>query len=154
MPKLSVRFGFVFALAILLAACSEMGNDTGQISQRIGDLVHKPETKEVRLASLTSFGWDRFFVFKPGAKREEICDFIGAKRSICGRIVRYEAVPLTHVALVFSLGRQLTHTELHALANGRFNLTPSEGGYPKESAIFKVRRVLSGMDEEVWLEPQ
>ena len=144
----------VLVVATLLAACSEMGNDTGQISQRIGDLAKKPETKEVRLAELTSFGWDRFFIFKPGTKREEICDFIGAKRPSCGRVIRYESVPQTHVALVFGLGNQLTHTELHALANGRFNLPPSERGYPKESAIFKVRRALSGTEQEVWLEPQ
>jgi hypothetical protein len=57
----------------MLAACGELGNDTGQISQRIGDLARNPETKQINLAEVTSFGWDRFFIFKPGTKREEIC---------------------------------------------------------------------------------
>ena len=141
------------ALVALLVACSELGNDTGQISQRIGDLARNPETKEVRLAELTSFGWDRYFLFKPGTKREQICEFIGANRTNCGRVIRYEAVPSTHVALVFGLGKNLTHTELHALVNGRFDLQPSENGYPKESAVYKVRRSLSGTEQELWLEP-
>ena len=143
-----------FAFAALLVACGELGNDTGQISQRIGDLARKPETKQINLAEVTSFGWDRFFIFKPGTKREEICEFIGAKRTNCGRVIRYESVPQTHVALIFGLGSQLTHTELHALANGRFNLPPSERGYPKEAAVFKVRRALAGAEQELWLEPQ
>lgn len=150
---LSIRVVGLVA-AMLLVACSEMGNDTGQISQRIGDQAKNPDTKEVRLAELTSFGWDRFFVFNPGTKREEICEFIGAKRPSCGRVIRYESVPRTHVALVFGLGHQVTHTELHALANGRFNLPPSEHGYPKETAVFRLRRTLSGSEQEIWLEPQ
>jgi hypothetical protein len=141
-------------LLLLLAACSELGNGTGQISQRIGELARNPETKQIRLAELTTFGWDHFFIFKPGTKREEICEFIGADRSNCGRVIRYESVPQTHVTLVFGLGRQLTHTELHALANGRFDLPPTKEGYSKESAIFKVRRALSGTEQESWLEPQ
>ena len=142
------------ALSAMLAACGELGNDTGQISQRIGDLARNPETKQINLAEVTSFGWDRFFIFKPGTKREEICQFIGANRTNCGRVIRYDSVPTTHAALVFGLGNQLTHTELHALSNGRFNLPPSERGYPKEAAVFKVRRALSGAEQELWLEPQ
>ena len=143
-----------FSVAALLVACSELGNGTGQVSQRIGDLARQPGTRQIDLAQLTSFGWDRFFVFKPGTTRAEICEFIGATRANCGRVIRYESVPDTHVALLFGLGGQLTHTELHALANGRFNLPPSERGYPKASAVFKVRRALAGTHEELWLEPQ
>jgi len=147
-----MRFA-ALTLAVALAACSELGNDTGQISQRIGEMARNPETKQIRLAELTSFGWDRFFIFNPGTKREQICEFIGANRTNCGRVIRYESVPPTHVALVFGLGKQLTHTELHALANGRFELPPSERGYPKDAAIYKVRRSLSGTEQELWLEP-
>ncbi len=142
------------ALAFAFVACSELGNDTGQVSQRIGELARNPQTRQISLADVTSFGWDRFFVFQPGTKREEICQFIGAKRTNCGRVIRYESVPATHVALVFGLGNQLTHTELHALANGRFDLPPSERGYSKEAAVFKVRRALAGAEQEIWLEPQ
>lgn len=62
-----------FSVAALLVACSELGNGTGQVSQRIGDLARQPGTRQIDLAQLTSFGWDRFFVFKPGTTRAEIC---------------------------------------------------------------------------------
>ncbi|MEK8046272.1 hypothetical protein [Ideonella margarita] len=127
-----------------LPGCSELGNDTGQISQRIGELARQPDTRSIRLASLTTFGWDRFYVFAPGTPRAAICEFIQANRNQCGRILRYEAVPATHTALVFALGNQLTHTELHALANGQLDLPPSPQGYLKEQAVFKVRRQLAG----------
>lgn len=90
---------------------------------------------------LTSFGWDRFYVFKPGTPREDICKFIGANRNSCGRVIRYPAVPVDSVTLVFALGGQLTHTELHALANGQFDIAPDdEKGLRKQAAVFRIRR--------------
>ena len=145
---------FALCLSLLVAACSELGNGAGQISQRIGEVTSNPEAREVDLAKLTSFGWDRFFIFKPGTPREDICRFVGANRTNCGRVFRYESVPQDSMALLFGLGSQLTHTELHALANGRFDLPPSERGYPKSAAVFKIRRSLSGSGQEVWLEPK
>jgi hypothetical protein len=140
-------------LPLFFAACSEAMNDTGQISKRIGEVTHNPEAREVDVSKLTTFGWDRFYVFKPGTPRDEICRFIGATRANCGRVVRYLAVPESHMALVFGLGSQLTHTELHARANGQFDVPPSEVGYKKEAAVFKIRRSQSASgNEEVWLE--
>ena len=83
----------LIALLVGLAACSEATNGTGMISQRIGELAHDPGARELDLAKLTSFGWDRFYFFKPGTSREDICKFIGANRSNCGRIIRYTTVP-------------------------------------------------------------
>ena len=84
-----LRLCATLALCLALVACSEVANGPGMISQSIGDIVRDPSAREVDLAKLTSFGWDRFVVFKPGTTREEICDFIGAGRNHCGRIVRY-----------------------------------------------------------------
>jgi len=148
------RFVLV-ALALYASACSELGAGTGQISKRIGEVTSDPASKEVNLSKLTTFGWDRFYFFKPGTPREVICKFIGANRNNCGRIIRYEAVPSDHMALLFGLNGNLTHTELHALANGQFDLTLSEGGLPKERCVFKVRRSSSGPGRDtVLLEPQ
>lgn len=139
------------AICLALAACSEVANGPGMISQRIGERVRDPVATEVDLASLTSFGWDRFVVFKPGTTREAICEFIGAKRPHCGRIIRYTVVPEDCVALAFALDNQLTHTELHALANGRFDATPPPAGLPRAASVFRIRRETS---ERVWLEPK
>jgi hypothetical protein len=149
------RLCATLALCLTLVACSEVANGPGMISQRIGDLVRDPGAKEVDLGKLTSFGWDRFVIFKPGTRREEICDFIGAGRNVCGRIVRYTAVPEDCVALAFALDNHLTHTELHALANGRFDFTQPPGGQPRSAAVFRIRRETSpNGPDQAWLEPK
>lgn len=137
-------------LCLALAGCSEVANGPGMISQRLGERVRDPAATSVDLGRLTSFGWDRFVVFPSGTRREAICDFIGAGRAHCGRIIRYTAVPDDHVALAFALDDQLTHTELHALANGRFDLRPLPGGLPRSAAVFRIRRETP---ERIWLEP-
>jgi len=145
------RLCAILALCLTLAACSEVANGPGMISQRIGDIVRDPAAKEVDLGKLTSFGWDRFVVFKPGTTREEICDFIGARRPHCGRIVRYTVVPEDCEALAFALNDSLTHIELHALANGRIAFTSPPSGHPRAAAVFRIHRETS---ERIWLEPK
>lgn len=140
-----------FALILFLTACSEVANGPGMISQRIGDLVRDPATKEVDLGKLTSFGWDRFVVFKLGTKREEVCEFIGAGRNHCGRIIRYTAVPEDYVAIAFALNDSLTHIELHALANGRLEASTPPRSQPRSAAVFRIHRETS---ERLWLEPK
>lgn len=136
---------------LALMGCSELGAGTGQISQRIGQVVQDPSARTVDLGRLTSFGWDRFYFFQPGTRREEICAFILANRNICGRIIRYEVVPADHMALLFSLGGQLTHIELHALAHGRFDVPMSEEGIARERSVFSIHRVSMGTAKDMVL---
>ncbi|WP_271010205.1 hypothetical protein [Paucibacter sp. B51] len=143
--------------SLLLIACSELGAGTGQISQRIGEITRDPSAQHVELARLTSFGWDRVYRFEPGSTRDAICEFIQAGRNICGRIIRYPAVPADHQALVFALGDQLTHVELHALAHGRLELSDehARSGLPKAQARLRIRRLsLGAAQEQIVLEPQ
>lgn len=144
------------AVAMLISGCSELGVGTGQISQRIGEVTRDPSSREVDLAKLTSFGWEYFHYFKPGTTREEICAAIGANRNHCGRIIRYERVPATHVALLFGLNGNLTHTELHALENGEFDM-PSlkQGGHPRSASVFTIRRSAGASGSgRIFLEPK
>jgi len=150
----ATRVFLVIALS-LLAACSEVTNGTGQISKRIGEIVRDPTAKQVDLAKLTTFGWDRFYFFKAGTTREEICKFLGANRNTCGRIFRYQSVPADSMTLLFGLNGQLTHTELHALSNGNFEILKGTEGLSKEACIFRIRRGSTGTERDtVWLEPK
>jgi len=152
--RLRSRLGMLFAVSAL-AACNVAPSSAGQISERIGQIANDPSNKEVDLTKLTSFGWDRLFMFKAGTTHEEICKFLNANRNTCGRVVRYEAVPSDHIAILFVLGYQLTHIELHALANGEFDVIPDPSGLPKSSCIFKVRHVAStGAAPVAHLEPK
>jgi hypothetical protein len=141
----------VVAMAIA-AACSEATNGTGSISQRIGDVARTPGTTEVDFGKLTTFGWDHFYALKPGTTREEVCKFIGAKRNVCGRVVRIERAPDDHMFLVFALRDQLTHIELHALANGQFDFSFPDTGITRSASVFKIRHSLSGSVDILWLE--
>jgi len=152
MPPL--RPALAIALVALSVACSEATNGTGSISKRIGEVARSPDTREVDLSKLTTFGWDRFYALKPGTTREEVCQFIGAKRNVCGRIIRIERAPADHMYLVFALEDQLTHVELHALENGQFDFSFPKAGQPRSASVFKVRRSLSGSGEVIWLEPK
>jgi hypothetical protein len=145
----------VAIVALLIAVFYQTMNGTGMISQQIGEAVHAPGAQELDLAKLTSFGWDRFYYFKPGTSRDEICDFIGAKVNRCQLLVRYEVVPDDSNALVFSLNGRLTHMELHAVANGEFDFAAGREGFAREGAVFRIRRSLSGVDQErIFLEPK
>lgn len=130
--------------AALTGACSEISNGAGQTSQKIGQITHDPAATQVNLPQLTSFGWDYFYFFKAGTTREQICTFIEAKRTQCGRVIRYAAVPEGYVALFFGLRGQLTHTELHDLGNGEFDFTVPEHGFPRQRSVFIIRRATSG----------
>jgi len=139
----------------LIAVFYQTMNGTGMISQKIGEAVRAPGAQELDLSMLTSFGWDRFYVFKPGTSREQICNFISARANRCQLLVRYEAVPDDSNALLFSLNGQLTHMELHALANGEFDFSAGPEGFPRTASVFRIRRTLSGVDQErIILEPK
>lgn len=141
-------------LVVALGACSEATNGTGGISKHIGAAARDPSASEVDLGKLTSFGWDRFYVFKPGTSREQVCAFIGANRNQCGRIIRVPEPPEGHVFMIFGLGNQLTHVEMHALANGEFDVDFPDAGISKAAAIFRIRRSTSGNSELIRLEPK
>ena len=142
-------------VASAVAACNVAPNSAGQISERIGQIANDPSNKEVDLTKLTSFGWDRLFIFKTGTSRDEICKFLNSNRNTCSRVIRYETVPSDHIAILFVLGYQLTHIELHALSNGEFDVDPGPSGLPKSSCIFKVRHVAStGATPVAHLEPK
>lgn len=149
-----VRLLISLLIALLLEACSEATNGTGTISQRLGEAARAPGATEVDLGKLTTFGWDRFYTLKPGTTREQVCEFVNAKRNVCGRVVRIDRAPDDHMFLVFALGGQITHIELHALANGQFDFAIPEAGFPRASSTFKVRRSSSGSGELIWLEPK
>jgi len=136
------RLSFFLALvaAVAACACSELGNGAGQMSQRIGLVTHDPAATQLDLPKLTSFGWEYFYFFKAGTGRDQICEFIEANRTNCGRVIRYEAVPEGFVALFFGFNGQLTHTELHNLANGEFDFDVPDNGFPKEKSVFTIRR--------------
>ena len=127
-------------LAPAFSGCNELTGGPGHISQRIGEVANDPAAKEVDLAKLTTFGWDRLHLFKPGTPKKEICAFIGASDGLCEQVIRHQSVAGESMTLVFSLKDQLTHAELHALSNGRFNVAPDKDGIPKESCVFKIRR--------------
>ncbi|HET9395742.1 MAG TPA: hypothetical protein VFO36_06765 [Nitrospiraceae bacterium] len=150
-----MRATLVLALCALSLSCSEIRNDTGTISKRIGEVVHTPGAAEVDIGKLTTFGWEYFYASKPGITREEVCQLIGARRNVCGRIVRVERAPDDHVYLIFGLNGQLTHIELHALANGQFDMQFPEQGFPRSKAVFAVRRSSSGSgNDSILLEPK
>ncbi len=141
MPRFAIA---VLALSVAVTGCSELGGGTGQVSKKIGAITQDPAARELDLGKVTGFGWEYFYLFRPGATREEICSFIGARKGNCERIVRYERVPDTHVALLFGLNGRLTHTELHDRTFGEFEIELKEGGYPRSESVFLIRRSLGG----------
>ncbi|TDP06332.1 hypothetical protein DFR39_1095 [Roseateles asaccharophilus] len=56
---------------------------------------------------------------------------------------------------MFGLHGQLTHIELHALANGQFDMQIPPEGFPKSNAVFRVRRSTTGAGQDaIFLEPK
>ena len=155
MIRPALQIAIPVAVVVLLAVgFYRVMHGTGMISERIGEVVHDPVAQELDLATLTSFGWDRFYYFKAGTTRDEICAFIQARANRCALYVQYDAVPEDSNALLFSLNGQLTHMELHALANGEFDVTAGRSGFPKDAAVFHIRRSMSGTQERIILEPR
>lgn len=134
----------LIGMLVALMGCSEARNSTGMISKRIGEVVHSATNTELELAKLTTFGWDYFYAFKPGATRDEVCKLIGAGRNSCGRIIRIDRSPDDHMFLIFGKAGNLTHVELHAIENGVFDISFTEAGFPRSSAVFRIRRSSTG----------
>lgn len=148
------RLSSVLLFIGALAGCNLAPNAAGQISERIGEVANEPSSKELDLGRLTSFGWDRLYLFKAGTTREAICQFLSANRNLCDRVVRYESVPAAHMAILFALDGRLTHIELHALANGEFDVDPGPEGLPRSDCVFRVRHAASTGEASVaHLEP-
>jgi hypothetical protein len=156
MHALRASLAMVGALAAFtLAACSEARNSTGMISQRIGEAARAEGATEVDIGKLTTFGWAYFIASKPGATREEICALIRAGRNVCGRIIRIERAPQDHVFLLFGLDGQLTHVELHDVANGRFEFDFGEQGISRADSVFRIRRSVDSQGRDsIGLEPK
>jgi hypothetical protein len=145
----------LLATAMVLFGCGELMGGAGPISKRIGELARETTAKEVDLGKLTTFGWDKVYFFKSGAPKKEVCEFIQADERECPRIVRHESIAGESMTLVFSLRDSLTHVELHLLENGKFDITPTKDGLPREKAIFKIRREIGAEGKSVyWLEPK
>ena len=148
------RLSSALLLAGALAGCNLAPNSAGQISERIGEVANEPSSKALDLGRLTSFGWDRLYLFKAGTTREAICQFLSANRNLCDRVVRYEAVPAAHTAILFALDGRLTHIELHALANGEFDVDPGPEGLSRSDCVFRIRHAASTGEASVaHLEP-
>ncbi len=135
-----ISLQFLLPLVFAAVACSEATNSTGMISKRIGEVARQAEAREVDLGTLTSFGWDRLYVFREGATRDEMCGFMGANRNACGRVIRVDRTPDGHVGMVFDLRGQVTHFEFHALENGRFDVAFGDNGIPRSETVFRIRR--------------
>ena len=141
-------------VALALSGCNDLIGEPGQISQRIGEAATAPSAAEVDLSKLTTFGWDTLYLFKSGTPRKEICAFIGAKENHCNQVIRHESVAGESMTMLFGLKGQLTHAELHALSNGRFDIAPSRNGIPKAACVFRIRKEVAPDGKAVvWLEP-
>ena len=122
---------WIVVCALVAGGCSELTGGAGQISQRIGEVTSDPAAQEVDLAKLTTFGWDRLYLFKPGTPKKEICAFIGTDGAFCDQVIRHESVAGESMTLVFGLKDELTHAELHAFTNGRFDVRRVKKGFPR-----------------------
>lgn len=94
----------------------------------------------IRVASITAFDWDSFYVFSPYTPGAEICSRLGGKWPDCDRKVP-NAVGEGQYFLVFSLGSSVVHFELHRRAGGDFCETGCALVLSKEQAVFKVSRI-------------
>jgi hypothetical protein len=126
--------------ALGTSACSDPFGGAGHISKKIGDMARDSNVSTIEVARLTSFGWDHMHFFKPGASKQEVCDFIGADKRVCDQIVRDESREGVSMTIAFSLKHRMTHVELHLLENGRFNIRPTAEGVEKSAAVFAVHR--------------
>ena len=143
----------IFGLAVF--GIYHIKSDIGEVSRSIGNLVHEAGAREIDLAFVTQFGWDRFYYFKSGTNREEICKFLGSPAHRCGMIVPQELVPEGAYTLVFTQDNRLRHIELHRMQNGEFDFPAGAQGLAREASVFRVRHNLSGSERErVVLEPK
>ncbi|MGY4828188.1 hypothetical protein ACVNIS_06400 [Sphaerotilaceae bacterium SBD11-9] len=129
----------LLTITVLVGAC-DLVNGAGHISQRIGETAKDPSASEVDIGKLTTFGWDRMYLFKPGTPKKKVCEFIEANEKYCDQVVRQESKEGESMTIAFSLANQITHIELHLLENGRFDMNPDDKGIEKSLAVFKIRR--------------
>ena len=144
---MTTRF-MAIAMALLASACSSVDD---RVSAAIGRAVRDQQMKEIRIAALTDFAWEKVYLFGPYAPRAQVCEVLGVEARQCERVVPFEAMDDGIMSLAFVSGTQVVRYARHSRLNGDFTPVASRQPIPASEAVFKV--VPSGLaqDGRPWL---
>ena len=135
-------------MALLASACSLIDD---RVSAAIGTAIRSEQVREVRIAALTDFEWDKLYVFDPYAPRVHVCKTLGVEAGQCERVVPFESMDDGTMSLAFVSGTQVVRYVRHSRLNGDFAAGVNGQPIPVSEAVFKV--VPSGVtqDGRPWL---
>ena len=99
------RFHIVLTLATILAACSP----NAPVSKAINDQL--PNAKSINIANLTSFTWEKTYVFSPYTPRKDICTQLVSSWKNCESELP-EYINESTYLLAFMNANELVHFEM------------------------------------------
>ncbi len=120
--------------AISVAACGRGTPVSDAIAQQSVDGA------TIRVASVTAFDWDSFYVFSPYTSGADICARLGDKLSDCMRKTP-GSVGEGQYFLAFALGNSIVHFEPYRRGDGDFCEAGCALVLSKAQAVFKVGRI-------------
>jgi hypothetical protein len=126
------------SIASLILGCGEMAGPGGPISKKIAAVIKADKLKEIDLAQLPTFGWDRVHFFRPYTPRAEVCRRLSVPEEVCSSVIREQSEDDGMMTIAFTLNDRVTHAELHSRGNGDFLPLPSGQSVKKVDAIFRI----------------
>ena len=127
------------AIAIAASTMAILGCD-GQGDQRLAGLIEaevkKADPAIVRMSALTTFVWDRLFIFDPYTSAETIEDELGFSWSRSDMIEMVDQFAL----LVFVKGKSVVRFVAKSRGAGDFAGAHRKGGFGREDAVFRCSK--------------
>jgi hypothetical protein len=135
-------------LCLIASACSPVDE---RVSSAIGNAVRDQKVQQLRLADLTTFKWDRVFLFEPYTPRTKVCQAIGVQPLRCQQVVAFESTDDGTMTLAFMSGGQLVRYARHSRWNGDFVPLSASQPIPASKAIFRVVPAGTAQNGTQWL---
>jgi len=131
-----MRRAIVFALVALLAACSsppppERDPFGTTLASAVASAYESHTT--VKVASVTTFSWDRLFAFKPQTSPETMDAALGFTWA-----KDYSDQTNTYCLLVFASGHTVAHSLLFPRYRGDCTTLARVGPYTTSTAVFSI----------------
>lgn len=131
-----MKTNFLLLLCIFVITCISCRKDERSVSSAIAKKVSMGESTIINLFELTSFNWDRLYIFDPYESRDSIHKLIGQRFLKTSKLSL--GVPEGDTMLVFMNDNKVVDYFLHPRGNGDFSGLGKDNYFTPKSAKFQV----------------
>ena len=125
-------------MVIVTASCASRGDE--ELARRIASAVQASEPSVVNVSELTTFTWDRVFIFPPYTTASEVEKELGFSWSDSSRIASRDDI----VMLAFVDRGHVVRFVDQPRGAADFSACYHRGGFPRSDAVFRFSKDANG----------